>query len=156
MINLLSSIITSQHVSLLVAVGYIIYRILCGVMTCILLKAKGYSGIAFFLGLFGGVAAILFAIGMPDRNKQQRISENSCSYNIKPISAVPQHLIPKIFVIIARNKGITLSTVRLFPAKNQKKIRDKNNCPRTFFCSIYRYFIFSYFRILCRRVRQNL
>ena len=74
MINLLSSIITSQHVSLLVAVGYIIYRILCGVMTCILtcilLKAKGYSGIAFFLGLFGGVAAILFAIGMPDRNKQ--------------------------------------------------------------------------------------
>lgn len=68
MINLLSSIITSQHVSLLVAVGYIIYRILCGVMTCILLKAKGYSGIAFFLGLFGGVAAILFAIGMPTCN----------------------------------------------------------------------------------------
>ncbi len=47
MINLLSSIITSQHVSLLVAVGYIIYSILCGVMTCILLKAKGYSGIFF-------------------------------------------------------------------------------------------------------------
>ncbi len=68
MINLLSSIITTQHVSLLVAVSYIIYRILCGVMTCILLKAKGYSGMAFFLGLFGGVAAILFAIGMPTRN----------------------------------------------------------------------------------------
>lgn len=68
MINLLSSIITTQHVSLLVAVSYIIYRILCGVMTCILLKAKGYSGMAFFLGLFGGVAAILFAIGMPIRN----------------------------------------------------------------------------------------
>lgn len=68
MINLLSSIIMSQHVSLLVAVGYIIYSILCGVMTCILLKAKGYSGIAFFLGLFDGVAAILFAIGMPTCN----------------------------------------------------------------------------------------
>ena len=71
MINLLSSIITTQHVSLLVAVSYIIYRILCGVMTCILLKAKGYSGMAFFLGLFGGVAAILFAIGMPTRNDRQ-------------------------------------------------------------------------------------
>lgn len=70
MINLLSSIITSQHVFLLLVVSGIIYSILCGVMTCILLKAKGYSGMAFFLGLFGGVAAILFAIGMPDRNKQ--------------------------------------------------------------------------------------
>ena len=68
MIDLLSSIIASQHVFLLLVVSGIIYRILCGVMTCILLKAKGYSGMAFFLGLFGGVAAILFAIGMPTCN----------------------------------------------------------------------------------------
>ncbi len=70
MVNLLSSIITPQSVYLLLVASYIIYRILCGAMTCILLKAKGYSGMAFFLGLFGGIAAILFAIGMPDRNKQ--------------------------------------------------------------------------------------
>lgn len=72
MVNLLSSIITSQSVYLLLVVGYIIHRLLCGVMTCILLKAKGYSAAVFFLGLFGGVAAILFAIGMPTRSDENR------------------------------------------------------------------------------------
>lgn len=72
MVNLLSSIITSQSVYLLLVVGYIIYRLLCGVMTCILLKAKGYSAMVFFLGLFGGVAAILFAIGMPTRSDENQ------------------------------------------------------------------------------------
>lgn len=67
-VNLLSLGLSSSTLYAIIAAGLLIHSILCGAMTSVLLKAKGYSGMVFFLGLFGGVAAILFAIGMPTRN----------------------------------------------------------------------------------------
>ena len=69
-VNLLSLGLSSSTLYAIIAAGLLIQSILCGAMTSVLLKAKGYSGMAFFLGLFGGIAAILFAIGMPTRSER--------------------------------------------------------------------------------------
>ena len=47
-VNLLSLGLSSSTLYAIIAAGLLIHSILCGAMTSVLLKAKGYSGMVFF------------------------------------------------------------------------------------------------------------